>query len=338
MASTSKEGERLTRYILGGLSDRERELVEAEYFEDDDAFEQMLIAEEELTDAYVRGGLSAEDRARFEKSYLSTARGCERVQFARTLAKAVSDARVSAAAPPAPVAPVAPVATEANDRSFFSAVRAFGAGWRVAFAAAALVVVAGFTWLLVERSRMRDELSQLRSERAALDERAREAERRAAAEQARNVELLAQLEGGQALPPSEGGAGEQDNPPPGKTVEPTPRPSVLSFVLTPGLVRGGGAKALAVPDGTASVALRLNVEAGTFQNYRAVIETADGRQVWRADSLKPRRANGAASSVNLPAIPARTLPPGDYVLLLSGVRPDGGVEGVADYSFRVVRR
>jgi hypothetical protein len=330
LAITSKEEERLTRYILGGLSDRERELVEAEYFEDDDAFEQMLIAEEELTDAYVRGGLSAEDRARFEKSYLSTARGCGRVQFARTLAKAVSGA--AAAAPPAPVV------TDTTDRSFLSAVRAFGAAWRVAFAAAALVVVAGFTWLLVERSRMRDELSQLRVERAALDERAQESERRAAAEQARNVELLAQLEGGRALPPPEGDAGGQDNPPPGKAAEVAPRPSVLSFVLTPGLVRGGGARTLAVPDGTSSVALRLNVEAGTFQNYRAAVETADGRQVWRADSLKPRRSRGAGASVNLPAIPARSLPPGDYVLLLSGVRPDGAVEGVADYSFRVVRR
>ena len=335
MAITSKEEERLTRYILGGLSDRERELVEAEYFEDDDAFERMLIAEEELADAYVRGSLSAEDRARFEKSYLSTARGCERVQFARTLAKAVSGA---AAAPPAPAATDAPDTTDATGRSFLPAVWAFGAPWRVAFAAAALVVVAGFTWLLVERSRMRDELSQLRGERAALDERARESERRAEAEQARNVELLARLEGERALPPPEGDAGGQDSPPPGKAAEVAPRPSVLSFVLTPGLVRGGGARTLTVPDGASSVALRLNVEAVTFQSYRASIETADGRQVWRADSVKPRHVKGAVMSVNLPAIPARSLPPGDYVLLLSGVRPDGGVEGVADYSFRVVRR
>lgn len=331
MAFTLKEEERLTRYILGGLSDRERELVEAEFFENDDAFEQMLIAEEELTDAYVRGGLSAEDRARFEKGYLSSARGCERVQFARTLARAVSGARVGAAPP-------VPVAADADERSILSAVRAFGAAWRVAFAVAALVVVAGFAWLLVERSRMRDELAQLRSERAVLDERAQESERRAAAEQARADELLAQLEGGRALPTPEGDAGRQERPAPDKPVGPAPRPSVLSFVLTPGLVRGGGARTLAVPDAASSVALRLNVEAGTFQTYRAVIETADQRQVWRADALKPRRANGAGASINLPSIPARILPPGDYVLLLSGVRPDGGVEGVADYSFRVVKR
>ncbi|HEX7313011.1 MAG TPA: hypothetical protein VF297_03775 [Pyrinomonadaceae bacterium] len=329
MVIRSKEEDRLTQYILGGLSEREREQVEAEFFEDDDAFEQMLIAEEELTDAYVRGGLSAEERARFEKSYLSSTRGCERVQFARTFAKAVSDAR---AAPPPPVV------TDPKGRSFLAAVRAFSATWRVAFAAAALVVVVGFTWLLVERARMRDELAQLRGEHAALVERARESERRAVAEQARNNELMAQLEGERVRPLPEDDTGGQDQPTPDKPVEQTPRPSVLAFVLTPGLVRGGGARTLAVPAGTSSVALRLNVEAGTYQSYRAVIESADGQPIWRADSLKPRRSNNTGASINLPSIPARVLPPGDYVLLLSGLRPDGGSEGVADYSFKVVRR
>jgi hypothetical protein len=69
-----------------------------------------------------------------------------------------------------------------------------------------------------------------------------------------------------------------------------------------------------------------------------VIESAGGRQVWRADSVRPRRSNDAGGAIDLPTIPARDLPPGDYVLLLSGGRPDGGFEGVADYSFRIVRK
>jgi anti-sigma factor RsiW len=83
LESKTQEDERLARYILGELSEHERERLEAEYFEDDDAFEQMLMAEEELTDAYVRGELSAEERAQFEKSYLSSPRGCERVRSGR---------------------------------------------------------------------------------------------------------------------------------------------------------------------------------------------------------------------------------------------------------------
>ncbi|HYO64225.1 MAG TPA: hypothetical protein VER08_11385 [Pyrinomonadaceae bacterium] len=113
----------------------------------------------------------------------------------------------------------------------------------------------------------------------------------------------------------------------------------VSFELTPGQVRGGGGgNTLAVSAGAKSVLLNLNVETLAHENYRAVIETADGREVWRGDALQPDRAAGARNVVRLLAVPARSLPPGDYVLLLSGRRADGRFEGVSDYSFRVVRK
>lgn len=333
MANKTLEDDRLTQYILGGLPERERERLEALYFEDDDAFEQVLIAEEELTDAYVRGELSMDERAQFEKSYLSSPRGCERVQFARSLADAVSDARGVETTSEVKGAP---------GYSLFAAVRAYGTAWQSAFAAAALVVAVSLVWLIVEHARMRDELRQLRGEQAALNERAQEMERRAAAEQARSGELLAQLEGERARPVlevrREGDAVRQERPSPDTTAWQALRRSVISFVLTPGLVRGSGTRTLPVPDINSSVVLRLNVEAGTYRSYRAVIESAGGQQVWHADLTKPRRLTGAGETLELPGIPARVLPPGDYVLLLSGKRPDGGFEGVADYSFRVARK
>ena len=51
MITKTQGDDKLGQYILGGLDERERERIEAEYFEDDDAFEQMLIAEEELDNA-----------------------------------------------------------------------------------------------------------------------------------------------------------------------------------------------------------------------------------------------------------------------------------------------
>jgi hypothetical protein len=332
LAIKTRGDDRLTQYILGGLPERERERLEAEYFEDDDAFEQLLIAEEELTDEYVRGELSAEESARFEKNYLSSPRGCERVQFARALAKAMSDARGAEAEETRDVRGI----------PFFTALRTRGAAWRFAFAGFVLVAAVGLTWLLVERARTQDELRRLRDERAGLSERAQEMERRAAAERARSGELLAQLEAERARPAPEAGregdAGQQDRPSPGKAGGQAPRPSVISFLLTPGLVRGGGSRTLQVPGGDSSVVLRLNVEGGAYRSYHAVIEFAGGQQVWRADSVRPRRPAAAGGTIELPAIPARALPPGDYVLLLSGERPDGEFEGVADYSFRVVRK
>jgi hypothetical protein len=317
---------------LGGLPEREREQLEAEYFENDDAFEQMLIAEEELTDAYVRGELSTEERARFEARYLSSSQGRERVQFARALAGAVSAARSAETT-------VEPVVTEVagtSGRSFFNSLRASAAAWRFAFAAAAVVVVVGLTWLLVERARMHDELRQLRGERAALVEKAQDLERRVTAEQARSNELLTQLEGDRPRPTPEAVPTPEQVRPPPEIVRESRRP-FIAFSLTPGLVRSGGGRTLNVPPGESLIKLRLKIESDgpTYTSYRAVIETAEGREVWRADSIT---APTAAGTLNLPAIHGKDLPPGDYVLLLSGKRPDGGFEGVADYSFKVVRK
>jgi hypothetical protein len=77
---------------LGDVSGSERELLEAEYFSDDEAFQKMLSAEDDLIDAYARGELSTEQRRLFEKQFLSSADGCERLRFARTLAEAVGEA------------------------------------------------------------------------------------------------------------------------------------------------------------------------------------------------------------------------------------------------------
>ena len=71
---------RLTRYLLGAVSATERENIEAEYLVDDDVFEQMLIAEDELVDAYARGELSDQERGQFEKNFLTSERGRDRVQ------------------------------------------------------------------------------------------------------------------------------------------------------------------------------------------------------------------------------------------------------------------
>lgn len=342
MASKTREEGTLARYILGGLSERERERLEGEYFEDDETFEQMLIAEEELIDAYVRRELSTEERARFEEHVLSSPQGRERVQFARVLAGAVSDARIAGT-----TSEEAPSAVPRPRPAFLAALRAHGAALRLAFAVAALAAAVGLSWLLVERARMRDELQQLRRERATLSERTQEMEQRAAAERARSEGLLAQLEGERARPTPTGGGQEEDaavrqeRPSPGKGGrQQQPRPSVISFVLTPGLVRGGGGDAatLQVPRGASSIALRLNVEMDTYASYRAVIETPGGLHVWSANLIKPRRPTGTHGTIALPALPTRDLPPGDYILLLSGKRPDGEFEGVADYSFRVSKK
>jgi len=329
----TQEEVRLTRYLLGQSSERELERTEEAYFTDDEAFEQLLMAEEELIDAYASGEMPREERERFEELFMASPRGRERVQFARSLTAAGSVAQSTGMSQEAERTP---------PPSLFAALYARGATLRFALAAVALAAVVGYAWLLVERTRMRNELRQLRDERTALSNTMQEMEQRIAAEQRQNEELRAQLESKQAVPPpkiAEQGdlATRQNEKPPNTFIRQPQPPSVLSFVLTPGLVRSGGTRTLSVPPGASSIVLRLNIESDSnYSTYHAVLETADGRRVWSANMGKSQRP---AAALTLPALPAKNLPPDDYVLLLSGMRPDGGdFEDIADYSFRVVRK
>jgi anti-sigma factor RsiW len=378
LGDKTQEEARLTRYLLGELSEGERERLEESYFTDDGAFEQILIAEEELIDAYARGELSAKERQRFEGLFLASPRGRERVKFARSLADAASSARPAEAMPET---------LRSSPPSLFAALYERSVSLRYALLAAALAAVIVIPWLVFERAGIRNELRQLRDERAALREEAQELERRVASEQTRSKELLAQLESeraqstqdrqqgeeivsqqrppqnnqprgqvgknnavvarrspGQPRPPAETNNAEAARssdmerlPPEGRTVAGLRRS--VSFDLTPGLVRGGGANALAVPARATFILLQLNLETDSaHENYRAVIETVEGRPVWRADSIKPRLQANARGPIELPAVPARNLSPGNYVLLLTGELSDGNFEGVADYSFKIVRK
>jgi hypothetical protein len=314
--NTHKEAQ-LSRYLLGGLSEAERALFEEEYFADDEAFEQALIAEEELIDAYVGGELSEEQRGRFEELFMRSQLGRERLYFARDLVGVLSDASLSK---------TAQNAKRAHWIPFLAALRTQGAALRFALTAAILAIVVGFPWLLIDRARMHGELRRLRDERAELNKRTQELEQRSSGAQTRIVDLLAQLES------------ERARSSPDKSGKEPPPSSIITFILTPGLVRGNSAKALRLPRDASSVVLRLNMEAGAYVSYRAVIETTTKREVWRVDSVKPPQAANAGGIIALPPLPAKALPSGDYVLLLSGKRPDGGFEGVADYSFMVVRK
>lgn len=313
MLGKAEADARLTRYLLGAVSETERENIEAEYLTDEDVFEQMLIAEDELVDAYARGELADQERKQFEKNFLTSARGRDRVHFSQALAGVVSDARS--------------VVLPSPTSSFFAALWAsLTPKVRVAGVAFAVLLITAFSWLLVDRMRMRRELQELRAEQVRLTEQSKELQRIADAERARSAELAAQLqERGPEPVPTEGAI-------------PPKRPSedILAFNISPGSVRGSGGTNLAVPSSAKSIRLTLNFERpSSHQEYRAAIETADGKTVWRKDSFGSR-AN--ADRVSLPLIPVTALPPGDYVLLLSGKQAAGNFETVANYSFRISRK
>jgi hypothetical protein len=113
---------------------------------------------------------------------------------------------------------------------------------------------------------------------------------------------------------------------------PEPR-TLLTVVLMPA-TRGEGNPAPSIPPGTDRVTLDLVLKTVHYRQYRVAVETADGVAVTAADNLpvQPSRTNGNVVEFIMPSSP---LHPGEYVVKLSGVAPDGSAEIVAGYVFQV---
>ena len=143
------------RYLLGLCSTAEREHIEAEYFENDDAFQEMLTTENDLIDAYARGELEGEERRGFEKSFVSSSRGRERVQLARAFAGAISAPQ--------------PVKTKLRSSVLYT-LQSPGL-LRTATSVTVIVLVAMLAWLVIDRRRLTNELRELHAESAELSKR-----------------------------------------------------------------------------------------------------------------------------------------------------------------------
>src|SRR5262245_50869711 len=88
--TTEAENERLRRYVIGTLSEGECEAIEREYFDERDALDRVSAVEDDLIDDYLSGALSSEERAQFERHYLSTPCHRRRVEVARAIRAAAS--------------------------------------------------------------------------------------------------------------------------------------------------------------------------------------------------------------------------------------------------------
>jgi hypothetical protein len=90
----------LRRYLLGGLSVRERARLEERYFENDGLFEKLEMVEDELVDAYVRRHLSESDSRLFEENYLSSERRRQKLRIARELLEYAGEVELPAMSAP----------------------------------------------------------------------------------------------------------------------------------------------------------------------------------------------------------------------------------------------
>jgi len=296
----------MIRYLMGELSPEDMSRIETEFFADDRCFERLAALESELVDSYVRGMLSEEDRERLEKAFLASPARRSKVEFARALLAAAG------AGPP----------REAEESWQVRVWRSLGAlfqglqpALRVATGLAAVVLVLGAAWLVVETARLRNQLGVVQAQR-------RDAEDRLAQQRARLEQLTQQLRR------------EREQ----RAAGPSRLPEVaVSLILTPGLVRGLEEPArLAISAQVQRLRLELDLpEQAAYRSYRATIRTAEGGQVWSEDPLRARTRDSGKAVVL--SFPAAVLTPGEYLVELRGLTESGAFEALESYYFRLSR-
>lgn len=333
MKDKSQTDKLIAGFLLGESPEAEREALEERFVSDAEFFERICEVENRLVDDYARERLSRKEREQFERGYLTTAARRQKVAFARSLARAAAQGQAWAREKAAE--------QQAAEQSvpwwqaLFANLRASSLVPRLSLAMALVLLVggvwAGFQILSLRRelraaSQERDRLEERRLE---LDRRIQDLERQVAAGGAQNDELAKELE---RLRRQQQELERQQ--PQRQTPE---APSIASFLLLPGSVRGGGgSQTLTMADAVGVVQLQVQFDKSEYASYGAIVRTVDGRQVFQQTGLKPRPLKtGVGVSLRLPAT---RLPRNDYILILYGVLASGETEEVERYFFRVEKK
>src|SRR5215831_4083290 len=145
----------LQKYLLGDLSEQEQVVVEDRAFAEPGYLEALEGVEADLIDAYVRGELSQTGRRQFERRFLTSPQRRNKVEFARTLATVAAESK--------------PVSFRVLERqSVWQALRslfqASHPALRFAAGFAAVVVVAGASWIAIQNVSMRSRMSALETQ------------------------------------------------------------------------------------------------------------------------------------------------------------------------------
>lgn len=300
-------------FLLGRLSDEQRDAVEEGFVTNQQSFEQLLQAENDLIDDYVAGRLSSEDRRRFESIVLK--RQKERVHFARAMSAYL------AANTRTPARVAAGPGWRARLGQIFTVPPMYAAG----LSAAALAVALGAVFLLT-----RPPERELATVEAPQEQAATVLPSAAAPSADSSV----------TLQPSGAVPAVDDTPAAKETLKKTtaadvrPRasqaPAVIATVmLIPGLTRGGSsATAIELPNRNGLISLQLPREQASFSHYTILVETVDGQQIWN------QRVSAKAGNIRT-SVPRKRLQRGDYIVTLKGISPDGLSETLNEYTFAV---
>jgi hypothetical protein len=303
----------MRQLLLGDLPDSDATALELELLRNDDKFEQMWEIENELVDAYVRDRLAAPERERFERHYLASPVHVQRVAMARRLIEEADGSR----------APASEASPSLSHPGLFERLGFGRPAFGYAFASVLALLAVATIWLVTERTRLRRELAQTQTETESQRNKEKVLSDQIAEAREQNTRTSAELEELRAQ-----NTGQNSN----NTAAQTPSPSILSFALSPVLVRGSGdQQTVKIPSKADAVRLQLTGNDSDAQQFQVNIRTVEGRNVWQQRTARSGKGTVGAQ------VPVTKLPVGDYIATVSAVGPNGSLEEINRYFFRVAR-
>lgn len=298
------------------MAEDERASFEERFIVDQGLYESTRVVEDELIEGYVRNTLDQGIREKFEQCFLTTDKRRRRVAFTRGMLASLPEYSSTAAGK---------IFEREAERgaSWLTRVIAFFARPAMAFATAAAVLLGVMGgWYLSERSSER-EIEIVRQGTPAPTETPTPApvgNENSSDTNSPNSKT--------SLSPKDSDENSNKN----ENKQPSAQP-VVTLALFAGTTRSGGtAGILALPKETKGANLVMDLESVDYGSYQAEIVDQDGGRVYQSGRLTPR-----GSKLGF-YVPARNLQNGDYMVRLSGIRPDGQSESAADYQFRVNRK
>ena len=328
MSSREKTDGLEAQYLLGSVSEQQRTAVEEDLFTNDSTFEALELAEDDLIDRFVRDQLSSAEHHRIQTLVTQSPRLAERVKFARVLAsRADAFATEEALGGSAALHVPSPRQSRRWWSALFPAPPAFGTAGAVF---ALLFLVAAVS--LIGWFRVRNEAARLAAERTNLEQQNKELAEKTSALQKQTAELTSTVEQQRQQHNEDQKRIEELNRRQPAEIAPTIFGTIVPLLLSPGGTRGSNSQAeVKLGRGTAAVQVTLALENADYARYNLRVRAAGGSVFLTRKGLKPRNKSLAVT------IPSSQLSPNDYLIHVDGVTDSHRIEGVNDYSFRILR-
>jgi anti-sigma-K factor RskA len=346
----------IRKYLMGDLQLQEQLQVEERLFLDSEYLRTLKAVEDELVDDYVYGELSTDERARFEKYFMSTPERQEALTVAQALKRYVptnnslpaTSAEIAAAA--TVTQPIPPQTIPAKV-TFFPFRRAQQPAWRLALAAAVILIAVVAAWFIVRNFQRANSNSPSQAKEPLLKEPTQPRQPAKGSEQARDVpsntnsqppqeQVVEQREQPATGPKVDGttGGNNQARPPVASGKQPTAH--LYTVVILPGgITRGGGGEITKLEfrngPGFANLQLALLSE-DEFQIYSATLFSDEDRPLQNWTGLKS--TDGQEGKIISVRVPTALLPAGTYHLKLRATAANGDRQDIGTYYFKVLNR